>query len=59
MTLRYEVERSLGVLVLPTNEESQMHLKKKIRIWFLTTLAFMAISFVAGVIAGIIERIYP
>jgi hypothetical protein len=68
MTLRKEVEEYLGIIAKPAkvrqsypmiNQETPSHWRKTLKLWCIVVLVYIGLSFIGGMVAGIIERVWP
>jgi len=67
-TLREEVEAELGLTAKPARVGKRYyaapawapsHWRKTLRVWAITALVFVALSFVGGLLAGVASRVWP
>jgi hypothetical protein len=66
--LRQVVEEDMGVAAKPAkvrqrypmiNRETPSHWRKTLKVWAIVALVFIGLSFISGMVAGIIERVWP
>jgi 8-oxo-dGTP pyrophosphatase MutT (NUDIX family) len=67
-TLREEVEAELGLTAKPARVGKRYyaapawapsHWRKTLRVWAITVLVFVAVSFVGGLLAGMASKVLP
>jgi hypothetical protein len=66
-TLRQEIESMFGVAKTARVGKryhaapgwAPSHWRKTLRVWAITMLAFVAVSFVGGLLAGVASRVWP
>jgi hypothetical protein len=67
-TLREQVEAELGLAAKPARVGKRYHAapgwapshwRKTLRVWAITVLVFVAVSFVGGLLAGVASKVWP
>jgi hypothetical protein len=41
------------------NQETPTHWRKTLKLWCIVVLVYIGLSFIGGMVAGIIERVWP
>ena len=41
------------------NQETPSHWRKTLKLWAIVVLVYIGLSFIGGMVAGIIERVWP
>jgi hypothetical protein len=41
------------------NRETPSHWRKTLKLWAIVVLVYIGLSFIGGMVAGIIERVWP